>query len=152
MLPTLAVQGDYLLTEKTCLWRRFSPLPPLRRGDLVVYTSPVNPKLDVCKRVLGLAGDVVCIDPSGLSGEEARYERVRVPKGHLWVQGDNLDSSNDSRLYGPVPLGLVKGRVVARVSRRPSLILPQLRPLSAQVLPFSRRTLFDPSSAFRLSS
>jgi len=35
--------------------------------------------------------------------------------GHVWLQGDNLIMSRDSREYGPVPLGLVKGRVVCQV-------------------------------------
>ncbi len=41
--------------------------------------------------------------------------QVVVPEGHMWVQGDNLVLSRDSREYGPVPLALVKGRVVLQV-------------------------------------
>lgn len=37
-----------------------------------------------------------------------------MPEGHCWVLGDNLTESRDSRTYGPVPLGLVKGKVVAK--------------------------------------
>ncbi len=40
---------------------------------------------------------------------------LQVPAGHVWVQGDNLAHSLDSRVYGPVPLALVKGRVVCQV-------------------------------------
>lgn len=40
---------------------------------------------------------------------------VQVPEGHCWVLGDNQAASRDSRTYGPVPLALVRGRVVARV-------------------------------------
>jgi hypothetical protein len=40
---------------------------------------------------------------------------VQVPRGHVWLQGDNLILSRDSREYGPVPLALVKGRVIAQV-------------------------------------
>jgi inner membrane protease subunit 1 len=35
----------------------------------------------------------------------------------MWLQGDNLNVSRDSRDYGPVPLGLVKGRAVLQVGR-----------------------------------
>lgn len=44
---------------------------------------------------------------------EVKEEMIRVPEGHCWVAGDNLDWSRDSRVFGPVPLALVKGKVVA---------------------------------------
>lgn len=41
----------------------------------------------------------------------------QIPTGHVWLQGDNLIMSRDSREYGPVPLALVRGRVVCQVSK-----------------------------------
>ena len=43
------------------------------------------------------------------------FERSQVPEGHVWLQGDNLANSTDSRAYGAVPLGLVRGRVFYKV-------------------------------------
>ena len=40
---------------------------------------------------------------------------VQVPEGHCWLIGDNVDASRDSRFYGPLPLALIKGKVIARV-------------------------------------
>jgi inner membrane protease subunit 1 len=155
----------------------------LRLGDLVVATSVTHPDRQVLKRVLGLEGDTVLLDPRASSCETepwldstreedldeevgppehgaARY--ITVPRGHMWLGesddcrgegmlqcgrqrdtgapaaplfcalavpatcgalgltgpcsvGDNLPMSNDSRHYGPVPLGLLKGVVVAKV-------------------------------------
>jgi inner membrane protease subunit 1 len=45
-----------------------------------------------------------------------KEQMVRVPEGHCWVTGDNLEWSRDSRLYGPLPLGLVKSKVLAVVA------------------------------------
>jgi hypothetical protein len=39
----------------------------------------------------------------------------RVPDGAVWLQGDNLSNSMDSRGYGAVPIGLIRGKVVARL-------------------------------------
>ena len=105
MLPTLNVQGDIVLVEHVSARRR-----PIALGDVVIARSPVNPKQFVCKRVLGVAGDTVCSDPT-VDGAPM----VSVPVGHVWLQGDNMHNSTDSRAYGPVPAGLVKGRVVYRV-------------------------------------
>ena len=38
-----------------------------------------------------------------------------VPRGHVWVEGDNSERSCDSRIFGPLPLGLIKGRVFIKV-------------------------------------
>jgi hypothetical protein len=41
----------------------------------------------------------------------------QVPPGHIWVEGDNLIVSRDSREYGPIPLGLLRGRVMLQVGQ-----------------------------------
>lgn len=38
-----------------------------------------------------------------------------MPEGHCWILGDNLPFSRDSRFYGPLPLALVQGKVIAKV-------------------------------------
>lgn len=40
---------------------------------------------------------------------------MTVPRGHVWLLGDNATDSNDSRMYGPVALGLVLHKVIASV-------------------------------------
>lgn len=45
-----------------------------------------------------------------------RYsEPVLVPPGHVWLAGDNVNNSTDSRFYGPVPAGLLRGRVFTKM-------------------------------------
>jgi inner membrane protease subunit 1 len=43
--------------------------------------------------------------------------RGQVPKGHMWVTGDNLPHSVDSRRYGPIPLAMVNGKILAKAER-----------------------------------
>mmetsp|Transcript_25697 Transcript_25697/g.67425 ORF Transcript_25697/g.67425 Transcript_25697/m.67425 type:complete len:214 (+) Transcript_25697:227-868(+) len=106
MMPTLNQSGDVVLTES---WTPRRGL--LERGDVVVAVSPRNPNSAICKRVLGLPGDRVCIN----AGESGPRKFDTVPTGRVWLQGDNIYNSTDSRLYGAVPLGLVKARAFARV-------------------------------------
>ncbi|KAL7568525.1 hypothetical protein ACA910_002641 [Epithemia clementina (nom. ined.)] len=80
---------------------------PLSIGDVVVLQHP-NRKGTICKRVLGLPGDTV-LRPSRRGG------LLVIPDGHLWVEGDNPSNSSDSRTYGPVPMALLRGRVLFRV-------------------------------------
>jgi signal peptidase I len=35
---------------------------------------------------------------------------VKVPAGMVWLAGDHRDRSADSRVFGPVPVGRIKGR------------------------------------------
>ncbi|TFK89613.1 LexA/Signal peptidase [Polyporus arcularius HHB13444] len=107
MIPTMANEGEIALELK---WIN---VHKLARGDLITYASPLDPSRPVCKRVLGLPGDVVCVDPTGTYAPST--EHVVVPKNHLWVSGDNLAYSRDSRVYGPIPMGLVRGKLYARV-------------------------------------
>lgn len=111
MMPTMSAAGEICI-ESTLAHRLRADAPA--RGALVTFTSPLDPGRLVCKRVLGLPGDVVCVDPLGARAPSAQH--VVVPRGHLWLVGDNAAASRDSRTYGPVSMALVRGRLVARVS------------------------------------
>jgi len=52
-----------------------------------------------------MEGDVVKTRPPCLEPE------VSVPTGHIWIEGDEPFHSDDSNLFGPVPLGLVDSRL-----------------------------------------
>jgi signal peptidase I len=120
MAPTLR-PGDHVLVEKLS-YRFGSP----RRGDLVVFRAPDGGSLAV-KRIVGLAGDRVAIE-DGVLAVNGRLQKesyvdqsqvdsvyfgpVVVPRGDVFVLGDNRADSHDSRDYGAVPRRSLIGRVL----------------------------------------
>lgn len=119
MEPTLH-DGERLLVNKF-LYRFQDPT----RGDIVVFRYPLGTERDFIKRVIGVPGDRVRIEEGRVfvNGEllEEPYvarrdgysmpERV-VPPGHLFVLGDNRGNSEDSRIFGFVPLHLLVGKAM----------------------------------------
>ncbi|MCJ1232378.1 hypothetical protein MMC14_000330 [Varicellaria rhodocarpa] len=106
MLPTLNVRYDWVYVSK--LYRRGKGV---KVGDVVTFKHPMFPGTGAAKRVLGMPGDFVLRDTPG-SGSDMM---IQIPEGHCWVAGDNVPDSRDSRHYGPIPLALIKGKVLARV-------------------------------------
>ncbi|KAI5302512.1 37S ribosomal protein S23 mitochondrial [Ascosphaera pollenicola] len=109
MYPTLAIEGQVLLGSM-----RYKYGKGIQVGDVIIYNNPLYINDHVAKRVIGMPGDLVlCNTPPGDDRRHPNELMVEVPEGHVWVTGDNLPWSRDSRAYGPVPLGLVKGKLLA---------------------------------------
>lgn len=139
MEPTLQI-GDHILVNKFIYGVKIPftsiqlfPLENPERGDVLVFIYPLDPSKDFIKRVVAVDGDTVKMvnkklyingievpDPhavyteeSALSGEVQKRDNfgpVTVPKGALFVLGDNRDRSLDSRFWGFVPLEDVRGK------------------------------------------
>jgi len=100
---------------------------PIDRGDVVVFWYPLDRSKSFIKRVVGLPGETVEIRQglvyvNGKSMSEPyvppQYEDlsdfgpVRVPRDSYFVMGDHRISSNDSRVFWPVPSRYIYGRAV----------------------------------------
>lgn len=57
------------------------------------------------KRIIAVQGDVVITKPP------YPLARENVPTGHIWVEGEEESKSWDSNYFGPVPTGLVVGKI-----------------------------------------
>lgn len=101
MMPTFSSNGDLVLVEHIS--------KSVKRGDIVIATSPTCPTQTVCKRVVGLEGDKI------QRFSTHRKQEINIPKGRCWLEGDNENNSTDSRSYGPVPLAMIRGKVFCRV-------------------------------------
>ena len=105
MQPTFNSRGkdtnDAVLLDKWSV-RQYA----YQRGDVVVLRSPHEPTELLTKRVVGLPGDL--IRPRSNAHHS---DVVHLPRGQLWVEGDNEHRSNDSNSFGPVSAALVEARV-----------------------------------------
>ncbi|KAI9882524.1 MAG: translation elongation factor Tu [Watsoniomyces obsoletus] len=106
MLPTIHVRDDFLIISRRHVRGR-----DIRVGDVVSYWHPVEAHVSVVKRVIGMPGDFVLRDTPGSDSDMM----IQIPEGHIWVVGDSLSASLDSRIHGPIPLALVRGKVLYRL-------------------------------------
>jgi len=135
MEPTLLV-GDHILVNKFIygikipfISKTLIPIGKPKRGDIIVFKYPLDKRKDYIKRVIGLPGDEIRIMDKKIfingelfdgrfgvydksSGRDDNLGPIVVPQNGLFVMGDNRDHSYDSRYWGFVPLGLVKGKAI----------------------------------------
>jgi len=139
MEPTLEI-GDHILVNKFIYGIKLPftsisllPLGNPKRGEVIVFIYPLDTSKDFIKRVVAVEGDTVkivnkklYINGAEVDDSHAVYKEntifaaeiqkrdnfgpVTVPKGHLFVLGDNRDRSLDSRFWGFVPLKDVRGK------------------------------------------
>lgn len=131
MEPTLhgcaGCRDDYLLVDKISYH-----LHSVNRGDVVVFSRPAGVAAAdavLVKRVIATGGQQVdisngkvyvngkalvepyvnhaCAAGTTLGTEPAT---VTVPKGDVWVMGDNRCDSQDSRYFGPIKASTIIGR------------------------------------------
>lgn len=113
------------------------------RGDVIIFNLQeldefaISGKKQLVKRVIGLPGDRVVVNggaikifnsdhPSGFSPDKTMpYGSVikttsgnmdlTVPAGEIFVAGDNRGNSLDSRVFGPISLNDVVGKLAIRI-------------------------------------
>lgn len=127
MSPTLMVNDRFLANR--LYYRVRAP----ERGDIVVFKAPPEAtndgtEKDFIKRVVGLPGDVVEVKNGSLYRNGKRLvetyllepeifygmEPQKIPRGKLFLMGDNRNNSNDSHAWGPLECERLAGKVVFR--------------------------------------
>ena len=117
------VTYDIPVSRETCGLKRVIGMP----GDYVALQAPMAPKGvgDDMMQVCCLSHPSLLLRPpclrtaavwtvvlGALWGPPAYTSLPQVPPGHCWLVGDNLTISRDSRDFGPVPLGLIRGKAL----------------------------------------
>jgi len=141
MKPTLLI-GDHLLVNKFIygikipfVRKTLIPVSEPKRGEVVVFIYPEDRSKDFIKRVIGIGGDTIEIrnkkiflnglpyhDNHGVYVDDFilpgaiqprdNFGPFTVPKGALFMMGDNRDQSYDSRFWGVVDMKDVLGKAV----------------------------------------
>jgi signal peptidase I len=105
-----------------------------RRGDVVVFDQPANgdgsaQEKKLVERVIAVPGDEIeardgivslngrVLDESYLRPGTVTTDiaRQRIPDDRFWVMGDTRETAEDSRLFGPIPESVIRGRAVVRI-------------------------------------
>ena len=141
MAPTLSPAYATTGAQDYLAWRKWMPTADLRRGDIVMYNTPLRAEGTAVKRVVALGGDVVYLDARrrpgaadsdgrvrasertavkgwdvmAAAGSDGREAGFRVPYGHVWCEGDNWRASLDSNFFGPMSRSLIVGKAVGVV-------------------------------------
>lgn len=128
MQPTLH-GNDVLFVEKICLFTH-----NFKRGEIIIFDSKQHNHDIFVKRIIGLEGDTIEIKNGTVYRNGAELEEdylapgitthgdiflnegkeYTVPKGFIFVMGDNRGDSEDSRYLGPINIKDIKGHVVIR--------------------------------------
>lgn len=108
MMPSFH-DGDWIVAEKLSI-RAFNDVAV---GDVVISRSKKDPPSFVCKRVAAVSGELLPQPHEGGPGSFEGYDSV--PRGHVWLEGDNQADSVDSWFYGAVPFNLLRSRVIFRI-------------------------------------
>lgn len=101
---------------------------PWRVGDVVILRSPIDPSEYYIKRITALPGEKIKwngkIEP--------------IPDQYCWIEGDNLNVSADSNVFGPIPQALIYGKashIIWPLHRQQSI--------ESQVFPWQRRAILE---------
>jgi signal peptidase I len=144
MQTTLYNQNRLIVVKYMRSWSRITGHPYIpQRGNIIIfnenglYNADGLPEKTLVKRVIGLPGDRIVIakgvvtiynkqNPKGFDPDKTMsYGKVIpytsgtlnmvLPKNYIFVMGDNRTDSLDSRVFGPVNVNQIIGKLVLRI-------------------------------------
>ena len=129
-IPTGSMEPTLMPGDKIFVNRFIYRISPPKRGDVIVFRYPENPRRDFIKRLVAFGGETIeiangkikingkIVDTPQIFQKIYYYNRsaygmadaqITVPDDCYFVLGDNSASSRDSRYWGFVPRKLLLG-------------------------------------------
>jgi len=131
------IYGIRIPFTRNYIWEIQEP----KRDEIIVFQFPLEPKKDFIKRCIAVPGDTVEIKDKkvyingklkeqeyAIYADERVYPNYRelpveyrnrdnlgpivIPENSYFVMGDNRDHSYDSRFWGPLERGYIKGKAL----------------------------------------
>ncbi len=130
LFTTFLVEGDSMAQtlqdgDRVLVNRFIYHLRQPEREEMIVFGLRENEAETLVKRIVATAGELIemkdgVVHINGVPTPEQYvthrdwevFPPVKVPPGAVFVMGDNRPRSSDSRIFGPVPLDQIQGRVL----------------------------------------
>ncbi len=127
IVPTPSMEPTLMVRDKVIVNKFSHKCFDIKRGDLLVFHSPIEEGKDLVKRAIAFEGETITfkkdgnvyIDDKKLSEDffapdyrpEYTQQSFTIGKDEIFVLGDNRNNSYDSRYFGPILKSDVFGKV-----------------------------------------
>ncbi|MHB1335087.1 MAG: signal peptidase I [Candidatus Humimicrobiaceae bacterium] len=127
IVPTPSMESTLMVQDKVIVNKFSYKFTGIKRGDIVVFHSPVDESKDLVKRAIAFEGETVKLGKDGIiyindkpiekdyytgnAPPEYTGQTFKIGKNEIFVMGDNRNNSYDSRYFGPIQKTDIFGKV-----------------------------------------
>jgi len=127
IVPTPSMEPTLMVQDKVIVNKFSYKFTGIKRGDIIVFPSPVDEGKDLVKRAIAFEGETIKLGIDGIiyiNGEpiekdyytgsvlpEYTSQTFKIGKNEIFAMGDNRNNSYDSRYFGAIQKSDVFGKV-----------------------------------------
>jgi len=127
IVPTPSMEPTLMVQDKVIVNKFSYKYTGIKRGDIIVFPSPVNDGKDLVKRAIAFEGETIKLGTDGViyindeplkkdyyaEGISPEYtgQTFKIGKNEIFAMGDNRNNSYDSRYFGAIDKASVFGKV-----------------------------------------
>ncbi|HEY3358851.1 MAG TPA: signal peptidase I [Polyangia bacterium] len=112
----VALGGDTVMLRRGILYVNGAAVPTQAMDGPCTYRDflEMDQKWEerACEARIEALGDRRYVTYTAPGAHQRDFGPVQVARGEVFMMGDHRDDSNDSRFFGTVPVGLIKGRAL----------------------------------------